>query len=391
MCIRDRCCDMESLSTSMQDLHAPLMSPVHPQSATFQSRPTVELEAVCHLIEFHSGTTEKIRSQDHLQDVLQDGDREHLRWLSFRGDVQFEIISHLRDRFGIPSALLACALQRDLLEFPGGAICVDMPGERQLVCVSFGAPLPHEPHRLDTDIAKVWYHLILVENTLISFSKSHGLTLGMFGSQKKMDKFNNEYNNILVEQVASRVRERAASAAGSAELQFLRWEVLSTVFDVVQQQLFCPAAHIQQHLIDGIWAKAADPGSVAAHSSELLDDIYTLIQRSTIMVSLGQAFEEMLVGVCEEEFDRFSITGESARSLFRALVKAVQLSARSTSKEFATQSSMVLGVEQAWAKRQELMHTRVNSKGEGEGEGASEGLELRYSVGAPANLWVQRC
>eukprot|EP00658_Telonema_sp_P-2_P063306 TRINITY_DN5203_c0_g1_i2.p1 TRINITY_DN5203_c0_g1~~TRINITY_DN5203_c0_g1_i2.p1 ORF type:complete len:188 (+),score=24.49 TRINITY_DN5203_c0_g1_i2:170-733(+) len=79
------------------------------------------------------------------------------------------------------------------------------------------------------------------------------------------------------------------------------------------------------------------------------------------MVSLGQAFEEMLVGVCEEEFDRFSITGESARSLFRALVKAVQLSARSTSKEFATQSSMVLGVEQAWAKRQELMHTRVNT------------------------------
>ena len=152
------------------------------------------------------------------------------------GDVDSRVAQLLQDKIGIPPEPLEHVMTDQLLHFPGSCFSSDLPDGTQCMCLSMGAPLPHDEDRLDTDMMKLWLHVIVFQNTMISFTKLSGVTVGMLNSHVDIDKFRTSDIIPGRETLLHRLLKQAATA-----------DVVSEAAPLV----FDAAAHMEI-MIDGV-------------------------------------------------------------------------------------------------------------------------------------------
>eukprot|EP00656_Telonema_subtile_P016349 TRINITY_DN18627_c0_g1_i2.p1 TRINITY_DN18627_c0_g1~~TRINITY_DN18627_c0_g1_i2.p1 ORF type:complete len:486 (+),score=123.08 TRINITY_DN18627_c0_g1_i2:105-1562(+) len=377
MCIRDRYQRrvrggfMMEMDDSPSDLGEPLLVPTNqpmlnlrphaaPKSSGYRvGRPTFEQSAECTLYSFGPKGDQSSTKVTKLAELTAALDRpvevKHFRWIYICGDVGMLMVRELMNSLQIHSSLLSHVLDEQLLDFPASSICISKPDCPQNFCLSVGAPIPHaDTVDTDNDIAKIWVHSIMVGSTLVSFTKSSGMTLGMFGSQKKMHKFWDSTSNLFVDRVLEGLGQM------SPEHACFRWHAIASILHTLQQSFFEPAAYAQKSLISRVWEDGSNPSKSQSHTQSVLLDIYTIIQRSTVMLTLGNAFKDTVSQLIGEGFEALDVP-DGYRPHFKGDLQSIGLAVNSTVRDLETQTSMIQGVEQAWAKRQELMHLRVNT------------------------------
>lgn len=240
------------LMNQSEDLSTVLTSPISTlikrKRIQNHNRPTEEFHAQGVILDFVPGAPvarTDVKSMVNLGATLRDRKPEHFRWMCYRGDVPYPMVHGLASEFDLPPSVLACVVDEDLVDFPGHSWVLNPPERDPIVCVSVGVPLPHVVEEdVDTDIAKIWVHVVLVGNTMITFSKSSGCTMGMFESEIKMNKFLKMYNDLFTNQVIERL------ASQSTPPEAVRWAALMAVLTTLQASFLCPAVEIQQHLIN---------------------------------------------------------------------------------------------------------------------------------------------
>jgi len=282
-----------------------------------------------------------------------------MRWVHIAGEVDRASIPLLQTELSIPPTFLMHILQQtsgDDPHFAGCSIILSHPGmPKTCVCMSFGAPLTQhvDPHSID--VARMWIHVIMVNRTVVSFTRCGGVSFTrIFSSTEHRASMYMDESGIRSKVLELMDKEEWEEHDGA-------WFLLTRILWAVQLELVSPMAAIQEQVIERTWTQCQSHLSnkeSTQDSHQMMHDVYILLQRATVMMMLGNAFKEALEELVEDEYDT---RAEWSDQLLRADIKSILLAAKNTTKEFESHVSMMNRITEMWTKRQDLGHVQVNT------------------------------
>jgi len=107
-------------------------------------------------------------------------------------------------------------------------------------------------------------------------------------------------------------------------------------------------------------------GNSKANSQQLADHVYTLLQRSNVILMLANSFSSALDEILTEETEKGFMPGVrlqefEGQGLVRGDLQSILLAVKCTVQEFESHVSMMMTVTEMWSKRSEMLHVQVNT------------------------------
>jgi len=251
----------------------PQASPMTPQTdaATAlllrNSTTAYQQQSEVTVIEFSpsgANTVHRPASTSQLEELLASPvPQANARWVSFTGAVTQSVKRMLRTHLKLLPSLLVTPDAE--MHFGGGSVVVpadtalDIP---QQFCLSFGAPLVHgmgeTANEFNTDVARLGFHLILVDRTLISFSNLGSGAVGVFRPQTRQPFRKSAFLSDPRDDdtgLRDRVLETMTNEYGDSHLKYGQeaWFLLTTVMWTIQTEHFQKSARVASDTIDHTW------------------------------------------------------------------------------------------------------------------------------------------
>jgi len=280
--------------------------------------------------------------------------------------VSSEAVELLEDHLQIPPTLLRHVNSDADIFLAGSSILLaqDGNGDHQQVpqqlCMSFGAPLVHADDPMQNhDVARLRVHLILINRTVITFTKVGGIAHGIFSSpsfqrHSHLKKMFQDHTGVrakvldMVDKDSGRYAQKYGPDA---------WFLCTAFLWAVQQELFEPVAVGASTIIDDTWARCQHHVA-ATYSYEVMCLCYILQQRAVAILVLGNSFKEAIERLTDQG-KHFS--PERLGHLVRADLESTHLACKNTVREFESHVEIMKTVLEMWKGRQELSHTQVNT------------------------------
>jgi len=311
--------------------------------------------------------TRQLGTLDELQVILRKEPKgSAMRWIRVSGEVDPETARVLKKALNIPTTFMTHILQHnagDDTHFAGSAWLVsDARVPDPCACMSFGAPLVQRADPHSVDVARLWVHLIICDRTVVTFTTFGGVNLGIFPSSQ------------LAETASRYIDESWIHSWVHAMMDEVEWQehdgawyLVTRILWAIQIELFSPMAQIQEGVLASMWmqcqrhlANDHQGAQLAGNSHELMEHVYTLVQRCNVMLMLGNAYKEALEELVRHNGE-FENRSDWPDQHLRAELKSILLDVKNTTTAFEAHISMMDTIAEMWTKRLDLGNAQVNT------------------------------
>jgi len=309
------------------------------------------------------------------------------RWISCTGEVDELVLQMLETTLQLIPALLV--IPDADMHFGGCGVVIPADQDLQVpqqVCLSFGAPLVHGTGgSANQHQHNIGFHLILVNRTLITFSKLASISMRGIGGSLSLRRNDLEGHWRAISPgdfrksafqadpgddetgIRDHVCAKMSKDGGRSCKRYgsQAWYLLTAVMWAIQTEHFLKSARSASDTIDNTWERC-QKADAEAYGFALMQKVYTLQERSRFVLQLSTAFRTALTDLLQEEVGEMVIPAAQispfiGQTLVRADLRCILLAIVDCEHEFESHVTMMGTVMEMTSKRQDMQHGQVNT------------------------------